>query len=201
MLDEEPSLTVGLVSRSAMRVASHNYPTTQRLPSFTKWRDRFTIHQPMDNEQIARRFNRMAGLMEIRGEDSFRTRSYRMAAEAIETWPMQVKEIAAKDGATGLQEIPGVGKALAGKIVDLLERGTFDAWDRLVAETPETVLDLLELPGVGPKTAAMLHQKFKIASLADLRKFVAGGGLETVDGIGPKTAERIKSSLQRHAGG
>ena len=113
----------------------------------------------MDNEQIARRFNRMAGLMEIRGEDSFRTRSYRMAAEAIETWPTPVKEIARKEGAAGLQEIPGVGKALAGKIVDLVERGTFDAWDRLTAETPETVLDLLELPGVGPKTAAMLHQK------------------------------------------
>src|SRR5207253_4800664 len=108
---------------------------------------------------------------------------------------------AAKDGVAGLQQIPGVGKALAGKIVDLVERGTFDAWERLVAETPETVLDLLELPGVGPKTAAMLHQKYKIASLDDLRKFVASGGLETVDGIGPKTAERIKSSLQRHAGG
>ena len=149
----------------------------------------------MDNEQIARRFNRMASLMEVRGEDSFRIRSYRMAAEAIETWPMPVKEIAAQEGAAGLQEIPGVGKALAGKIVELIERGTFAAWERLVVETPETVLDLLELPGVGPKTAAMLHQKFKIASLTDLRKFVAGGGLETVDGIGPKTAERIKSHL------
>jgi DNA polymerase (family 10) len=151
----------------------------------------------MNNEQIARRFNRMASLMEIRGEDQFRLRSYRMAAEAIETWPTEMKEIAAAEGATGLQEIPGVGKALAGKIVDLVDRGTFDAWDRLTAETPETVLDLLELPGVGPKTAAMLHQKHKIASLADLRKFVAGGGLEAVDGIGPKTLERIKSSLSK----
>ena len=153
----------------------------------------------MDNEQIARRFNRMAGLMEIRGEDSFRLRSYRMAAEAIETWPAPVKEIAAREGAAGLQEIPGVGKALAGKIVDLVERGTFDAWERLIAETPETVLDLLELPGVGPKTAAMLHQKYKIASLADLRNFAAGGGLETADGIGPKTAERIKSNLSKRS--
>ena len=135
--------------------------------------------------------------MEIRGEDQFRLRSYRMAAEAIETWPTQMKEIAAKEGVAGLLEIPGVGKALAGKIVDLVERGTFDAWERLTTETPETVLDLLELPGVGPKTAAMLHQKFKIASLADLRKFVAAGGLETVDGIGPKSAERIKASLNR----
>jgi DNA polymerase (family X) len=151
----------------------------------------------MDNEQIARRFNRMAALMEIRGEDPFRLRSYRMAAEAIETWPTSVKEIAKKEGAAGLQEIPGVGNALAGKIVDLVDRGTFDAWEKLTAETPETVLDLLELPGVGPKTAAMLHRKFKIASLADLRRFVAGGGLETVDGIGPKGAERIKASLNR----
>lgn len=151
----------------------------------------------MNNEQIARRFNRMAALMEIRGEDQFRLRSYRMAAEAIETWPTEMRQIVTEQGAAGLQEIPGVGKALAGKIVDLVERGTFDAWERLVAETPETVLDLLELPGVGPKTAAMLHQKFKIASLPDLRKFVAGGGLETVDGIGPKSAERIKASLNR----
>ncbi|MDX6406202.1 MAG: polymerase [Blastocatellia bacterium] len=155
----------------------------------------------MDNEQIARRFNRMAALMEVRGEDQFRLRSYRMAAEAIETWPTEMQQIVKEQGAAGLQEIPGVGKALAGKIVDLIERGTFDAWDRLVAETPETVLDLLDLPGVGPKTAAMLHQKFKIASLDDLRKFVNGGGLETVDGIGPKSAERIKSSLRKHAGG
>jgi DNA polymerase (family 10) len=55
----------------------------------------------------------------------------------------------------------------------------------------------LELPGVGPKTAAMLHQKFKIASLSDLRKFVEGGGLDSVDGIGPKTAKRIKSALDQ----
>ena len=102
----------------------------------------------MDNEEIARRFNRMASLMEVRGEDAFRIRSYRMAAEAIETWPMPMKEIVDQDGAAGLQEIPGVGKAIAGKIVELLDRGTFDAWEKLTAETPATVLDLLELPGV-----------------------------------------------------
>src|SRR2546423_14785390 len=98
----------------------------------------------MDNEQIARRFNRMAGLMEIRGEDSFRNRSYRRAAEAIEIWPSPLKEIAAKEGAAGLQEIPGVGKALAGKIVGLLECGKFDARDRLRAGKPGTVLEPLE---------------------------------------------------------
>lgn len=150
----------------------------------------------MNNEAIARRFYRLAALMEIRGDDPFRLRSYRNAAEALETWPTPLKQIAKDEGLAGLQSIPGVGKAIAGKIIELLERGTFDAWERITAETPETVLDLLELPGVGPKTAAMMHQKFKVSSLAELKKFVKGGGLDVVDGIGPKTAERIKESLE-----
>jgi DNA polymerase (family X) len=149
----------------------------------------------MNNETIARRFYRLAALMEVRGDDPFRWRSYRNAAEAIEVWPASLKEIADKDGVTGLQEIPGVGKAIAGKVVDLLTRGTFDAWERLTAETPETVLDLLEIPGIGPKTAALLHQRFKVSSRDEMKAFVASGGLDMVDGIGPKTAEKIKESL------
>lgn len=149
----------------------------------------------MDNESIARRFFRLAALMDIRGDDPFRLRSYRNAAEAIETWPKPMKKIAADEGIAGLQAIPGVGKAIAGKIIELLDGGSFNAWDRIIAETPESVLDLLEIPGIGPKTAATLHQKFKVSSLSELKKFVAGGGLELVDGIGPKTAERIKENL------
>ena len=150
----------------------------------------------MDNESIARRFYRLAALMDIRGDDPFRLRSYRNAAEAIETWPTPMQQIAKAEGIAGLQAIPGVGKAIAGKILELLDRGTFDAWERIIGETPESVLDLLEIPGIGPKTAALLHQKFKVSSLEALNKFVDGGGLELVDGIGPKTAERIKESLE-----
>src|SRR5437764_15389179 len=128
----------------------------------------------MDNEEIARRFNRMASLMEVRGEDAFRIRSYRMAAEAIETWPTPMKEIVDQDGAAGLQEIPGVGKAIAGKIVELLDRGTFDAWEQLTTETPAPVLDLLELPGRRPHTAAIVHLQLQIDSFAALRKHAAG---------------------------
>jgi DNA polymerase (family 10) len=149
----------------------------------------------MDNTEIARRFYRLAALMEIRGDDPFRLRSYRNAAEAIEVWPTPLREIAEAEGETGLQDIPGVGKAIAGKVLELLSTGSFAAWDRLTAETPESVLDLTEIPGIGPKTAALLHERFKVSSRADLEKFVAGGGLEMVDGIGPKTAERIKEAL------
>ena len=149
----------------------------------------------MTNAEIARSFYRLSALMEIRGDDPFRLRSYRNAAEAIEVWPTPLKQIADNEGLAGLQEIPGVGKAIASKVIDLLNRGTFDAWERLVAETPETVLDLTEIPGIGPKTAALLHQRFKVSSLADFKAFVAGGGLDQVDGIGPKTAEKIKEAL------
>ena len=150
----------------------------------------------MNNAEIARRFHRLSALMEIRGDDPFRLRSYRNAAEAIEVWPTPLKEIAEKDGVAGLQEIPGVGKAIAGKVIDLLHRGTFDAWERLIAETPETVLDLTEVPGIGPKTAALLHQRFKVSSLPELKAFAAGGGLDMVDGIGARTAEKIKEALE-----
>lgn len=150
----------------------------------------------MDNEAIARRFYRLAALMELRDDDPFRWRSYRNAAEAIEVWPTPLKDIAEQEGVAGLQTIPGVGKAIAGKVIELLQRGSFDAWDRLTAETPESVLDLMEIPGIGPKTAALLHQRFKISTLPEFKKFVAGGGLDMVDGIGPKTAEKIKEALE-----
>ena len=151
----------------------------------------------MTNEEIARRFARLALLMEIRGDDKFRVRSYRNAAETVETCPSPVERIAREEGLKGLQTLPGVGKAISGKIVELLERGTFDAWERLKGETPETVLDLLEVEGVGLKTASALYQQFKVSSLEDLRTFVEGGGLDLLDGVGEKTAERIRASVRR----
>jgi DNA polymerase (family 10) len=151
----------------------------------------------MTNEELARRFERLATLMEIRGDDKFRVRSYRNAAETLETWPSTVERIAREEGLKGLQTLPGVGKAISGKIVELLERGTFDAWEKLKEETPETVLDLLEVEGVGLKTASALYQRFKISSLEDLREFVEGGGLDLLDNVGEKTAERIRASVRR----
>src|SRR5260370_20825208 len=98
----------------------------------------------MNNEAIARRFHRLAALMEIRGDDPFRLRSYGNAAEAVEVWPIPLKGIAENEGAAGLQTIPGVGKAIAGKVIGMLDRATFDAWERDYAATPETVLDFRE---------------------------------------------------------
>src|ERR1041385_531024 len=101
----------------------------------------------MNNKEIARRFYRLSALMEVRGDDPFRLRSYRNAAESIEVWPTSLKEIADKEGVAGLQEIPGVGKAIAGKVIELLTKGTFDAWERLTDQTQENVFDFFELSG------------------------------------------------------
>jgi len=66
----------------------------------------------------------------------------------------------------------------------------------LIEPVARLIESFARLPGIGPKTAALLHQRFKISSLAELKTFVAGGGLDMVDGIGPKTAEKIKESLE-----
>ena len=129
----------------------------------------------MTNAEIARRFERLAVLMSIRGDDQFRVRSYRNAAEVIETWPTPLERIAKEEGVKGLQTLPGVGKAISGKIVELLERGTFDAWERLKEETPETVLDLLEVEGVGDAAKLLVSfpgfgQKKLVEKYAGLEK-------------------------------
>lgn len=151
----------------------------------------------MTNEEIANRFQRLSQLMTIRGDDHFRTRSYARAAEAIRDWGAPLSQIAERDGTKGLQEIPGVGKAISGKIIELLEGGTFEAWERIIAETPETTLDILRVDGVNIKIAHDLYTRFRVSSIADLKSFVEGGGLEMIDGVGEKVAARIKRDVAR----
>jgi DNA polymerase (family 10) len=149
----------------------------------------------MTNAEIAERFRRLADLMELRGDERFRIRSYREAAENIGAWLTPLAKIGADDGVKGLQAIPGVGKAISTKIMDLLATGTFPAWERIILETPVSVLELLEVPGVGIKLAGQLYQRFKITSREDLQQFAAGGGLEMVDGLSAATAKAIMAAL------
>jgi len=149
----------------------------------------------MTNEEIANRFQRLSQLMTIRGDEPFRTRAYRNAGDAIRDWGAPLSQVAQRNGAKGLQEIPGVGKAISGKIIELLMRGTFDAWERVIAETPETVLEILRVDGVNMKIAGELYTRFRVSSIADLKSFVEGGGLEMIDGVGEKIMARIKRGI------
>jgi len=85
----------------------------------------------MNNEEIAKRFEQLAQMMEIRGDEFYRIRSYRNAAEIIREWPTELRDIAAEEGVKGLQALPGIGKAISGKTLEMLERGTFEAWEKL----------------------------------------------------------------------
>jgi DNA polymerase (family X) len=150
----------------------------------------------LSNREIAGVFGRMAALMELRDDNAFKIRAYRNAAELIEDFHTPLADLAATGGAARLRELPGIGAAISQKIVELLETGTFKAYEEVKREIPETVLDLLKVEGVGMKMAQLLYRQFQIASLADFAKFVAGGGLDSVPRLGEKGQQRIRASLQ-----
>lgn len=154
----------------------------------------------MTNQQIAEVFRRLASLLELRGENFFKVRSYQSAADTIEDWPQPLAELVAEKGTAGLRELPGIGEAISKKIVDLLSTGSFKLWDEVRAEIPESTLDLLQVDGVGIKTLKIFYHQFCLTNLDDFAKFVAGGGLNSVEGLGEKLQARIRSSIAQLSG-
>jgi DNA polymerase (family X) len=151
----------------------------------------------IDNADVARVFGRIADLLEFKDENPFKVRSYRLASETIEEMRQSLSEVAASGGAVELQKIPGIGKSISNQIVEITQTGTSSYFEELKEEIPETVLDLRRVSGVGLKTSQLLYRDFGIKSLEELKEFAEGGGLESVPGLGEKTAERIKKSLAR----
>lgn len=151
----------------------------------------------LDNADIARVFERIADLLEFKDENPFKTRSYRLASETIAEMSESLTEIAARGGAAELQKIQGIGKSISSQIVEIAKTGTSGYFEELKEEVPETVLELRRVSGVGLKTSQLLFREFGIKSLEELRAFAEGGGLESVPGLGEKTAERIRKSLAR----
>ncbi|HJQ24818.1 MAG TPA: DNA polymerase/3'-5' exonuclease PolX [Blastocatellia bacterium] len=150
----------------------------------------------VDNRDVAGVLERIADLLEFKDENPFKLRSYRVAAETIAEMQQPVAEIAAR-GAAALQELPGIGKSLSAQILEIIETGTSSFFEELKEEVPESVLELRRVSGIGLKTSQMLYQDFGIKSLDELKAFADGGGLESVPGLGDKTVQRIKSSLNR----
>ena len=110
-------------------------------------------------------------------------------------WPTPLQEIAEADGEAGLQTIPGVGKAIAQKVLELLATGSFAAWDRLTAETPESVLDLTEIPGMDPRLPRCFISGSKFPHVLISRSLSLAVASSWSMESGPKTAERIKEAL------
>ncbi|MGA9771848.1 MAG: DNA polymerase/3'-5' exonuclease PolX [Blastocatellia bacterium] len=151
----------------------------------------------VDNGDIKSVLERIADLLEFNDENPFKLRSYRVAAETIAELDKPLTEIAARGGAVALQDIPGIGKSISAQIIEIIQTGTSSYFETLKEAVPETVLELRRVSGVGLKTSQMLYRDFGVKSLDELKSFADGGGLASVPGLGEKTVNRIKTSLDR----
>jgi DNA polymerase (family 10) len=147
----------------------------------------------VDNNQIAEVFERIASLLEIRGDAIYRVLAYRRASESIRSLSRELVDVWKEDG---LQEIPGVGKAIAEKIQELLTTGRLEFYERLTSEIPETLFDLLKVPDVGPKKVALFWKALDITNLEELEMAARSGQLQTLPGVGERSEARILRNIE-----
>ncbi len=145
----------------------------------------------MKNQEIAKIFNEIAGLLEIKNDNPFRIRAYRRAALNVEGLTRNVEDLSEDE----LLEVPGVGKELAAKIAEYIKTGNIAAHEELKKEIPQIVLDLESVPGLGPKTAILLHEKLHIKSIDELAKLAEEHKLAGLPGIKGKTEENILKGI------
>jgi DNA polymerase (family 10) len=148
----------------------------------------------MDNRTFARLLEETADLMEIDGADSFRVRSYRRAAEAAEQTTVDLMAIAA-DSAS-LLEIPGIGKSMASNLQAIAATGTLPLREELLERYGMGLLELLKLPGMGPKTAALFWDAAKISSIDELAEAIADGRLTSLPRMGVKQIEKLRKGVE-----
>jgi DNA polymerase (family 10) len=146
----------------------------------------------VDNRQVARVLAEIADLLEIKGENAFKIRAYRTAADTIGAWSDAVMRM---DEAQ-LRELPGIGKDLAKKIRELIETGASEYHQELLQEFPSTILDLLRLQGVGPKTVALLYSSLNIRSVEELAEAARAGRLRELKGMGAKKEALILKAVE-----
>jgi len=146
----------------------------------------------MDNSEIAAAFDEIADLLDLQGV-AFKPIAYRRAARNIESMEIDINEVAA-DGK--IEDIPGVGKAMAKKIEEMIRTGKLAYLDDLRSEVPSGLVELLKIPDVGPKTAVVLHNELGITSVAMLKEAVLSHRLHGIKGFGEKTEERILQGIQ-----
>jgi DNA polymerase (family 10) len=148
----------------------------------------------MDNRAIAQLLSETADLLEISSGDPFRIRSYRRAAEAVESTTVQLSAIA--DDAKKLQEIPGIGKGMAANIQEIEKAGTLPLREELLLKYRPTMLELLKLPGMGPKSVALFWEALQVSSIADLEAAIADGKLKELPRFGEKQIEKLRKGIE-----
>jgi DNA polymerase (family 10) len=153
----------------------------------------------MDNITLARLLDETAALLEIDAADPFRIRSYRRAAESVEQQTTQLATLcSAAADPKALLAIPGIGKGMAANIRDLVATGSFALRDELLTRYKPTMLELLRLPGMGPKTVAMLHSALGIADIDALEEAAKRGDLLPLPRLGEKFTAKLLKGIEDH---
>lgn len=150
------------------------------------------MRREIDADFLANLFDRIAILLEIKGENPFKVNAYRRAAENLRRETRDIVELY-KEGK--LTEIPGVGKAIAQKITEILENGKLEFYYKLTAEIPERLLSLYEVPEMGPKRIKLVWEKLGIDSVEKLEKAALEGTLRSLPGFGPKIESKILEGI------
>jgi DNA polymerase (family 10) len=148
----------------------------------------------MKNTAVAKVFQDIADLLELKGEIAFKIRAYQKAARAIEHYPRELRFMI--EEGEDLQSIPGVGEAIAKKATELVTAGKLGYYENLKAEFPEGITNLLAIPGIGPKTANKLSSELGIISVDELEQAINSGRVAKLFRLGDKTADNILQQIQ-----
>ena len=154
----------------------------------------------MQNAEIARLLGEVADLLEISAGNPFKVRAYRNAARTVADHPDPLSELVT-DEAFDLTDLPGIGGGIAKEITALLQTGTMPQRQQLVATIPPGLLDLLRIPGLGPKRVKLFHDELKVNSVADLKRALEAGKIAKLGGFGPKLLEKIREGVAGAAAG
>src|SRR5579871_6808706 len=135
--------------------------------------------------------------MEIAGEDSFRIRSYRNGATAIEGYPERVHDIL-RDPNRKITDIPGIGKGLPGVIADIVERGSCERRDALLEKFTPAALEFLKIQGLGPKGIALIFEHYRIGTIDELERLCLEQKLRVLPRMGAKLEEKVLRSIAQY---
>src|SRR6202163_4378754 len=151
----------------------------------------------MDNKEIARVLWETADLMEIAAEDYFRIRSYRNGATAVEGHPERIADIL-RDPARKVTDIPGIGKALASVMAEIVTRQSCERRDVLLQKFPPGALEFLKIQGLGPKSIALIFEHFQARTIDDLERLCREQKLRDLPRMGAKLEEKVLRSIAQY---
>ena len=147
----------------------------------------------MKNADVAKILQDIADFLELKGELPFKVRAYQKAVRSIEHLPVELEQLM-KEGK--LKDVPGIGDAISKKVSELLTTGRLEYYERLRAEFPEGIITLLDIPGIGPKTALRLSTELGVTSVEQLEAAIVEGRVARLERLGDRTAENILRHLQ-----